>query len=500
MGRSFDSFSTRRRADRWRHVWAALLAAVLLYASLSTLSLTTHAAPLRSGVAIVSAAPPTLAYTLAPCVAVHTAPDQSAPLITQLLGGADVTLLGTANPGWSHVRIWSHTEGYVTSVGLSATPPANDSAGDCTFPGVPDPQPGAVAAPKDPQPLQATAQTTAPTTLFAWPDTHAAPLAGLSTGVPLTISQWASDGAGKPWYHVSTPQGSGWLWSGDARLDEPDPATYSVHGKPVWAGAAGKGMWFTNYLTRHADLTKLMADAKAAGMTHIYAEVAISKWGFYGANSLDRLLPAAHAQGITVIAWVYPTLANISSDIEMTRQVVNYRTPSGDHADGLSTDVEENIDPTSVYSYGQVVRGLVGPGMLMEDAALHPFTHAEYPYAAIASTWNVISPMNYWHSRYHHLYTAQDVTKFVTSSVVTIRAAMQAGGVAHPIPIEELGQMYDMYSDDSAGVGHNPSGAEITADIDAARSLGCIGVSYFEWQTATQSQWDAFSAYAWPQS
>lgn len=498
MGRSRDSRSHRRRASRWRHVWAALLAAAFLYVSLSTLSLTTHAMALRPVVTVARAAAPTLAFTLAPCVAVHTAPDQSAPLITQLLGGTDVTLLDTATPGWSHIRIWSHTEGYVTSVGLSSTAPAHASDGDCTFPGIPDPQPGAVGAPNAPQPLQAKAETTTPTTLFAWPDSHAAPLAGLATGVSLTISQWASDSSGQPWYHVATSQGSGWLSSGDARLDEPDPATFVAHGKPVWAGAAGKGMWFTNYLTRHADLTKLMADAKAAGITHIYAEVAISRWGFYGAQSLDRLLPAAHAQGITVIAWVYPTLANVSADIEMTRQVTSYRTPGGDHADGLSTDVEENIDPASVYSYGQVVRGLVGPETLMEDAALHPFTHAEYPYAAIASTWNVISPMNYWHSRAHHSYTQQDVTKFVTTSVVTIRAAMQAGGIAHPIPIEELGQMYDMYSDDGAGVGHNPSGAEITADIAAARSLGCIGVSYFEWQTATQSQWDAFSAYAWP--
>ena len=105
--------------------------------------------------------------------------------------------------------------------------------------------------------------------------------------------------------------------------------------------------------------------------------------------------------------------------------------------------------------------------------------------------------MDYWHSRYSHTYTAQDVTRFVTTSVVTIRAAMQAAGVAHPIPIEELGQMYDMYSQDGAGVGHNPTGAEITADLAAARSLGCIGASYFEWQTATQSQWDALAAFQW---
>ncbi len=57
--------------------------------------------------------------------------------------------------------------------------------------------------------------------------------------------------------------------------------------------------------------------------------------------------------------------------------------------------------------------------------------------------------------------------------------------------------MYDMYSDDGAGTAHNPSGAEITADLQTARALGCIGASYFEWQTATQAQWQALSAYAW---
>jgi hypothetical protein len=181
----------------------------------------------------------------------------------------------------------------------------------------------------------------------------------------------------------------------------------------------------------------------------------------------------------------------------MTMQVANYRTPSGDHADGIATDVEEVIDSASVYTYGQLLRGLLGSDTLLVDCALHPFTHAGYPYAAVAASWNVLAPMDYWHSRSSRTYTAQDVASFVTTSVVTIRAAMQAAGVAHPIPIEELGQMYDMYSDDGAGVGHNPTGAEITADLAVAKSLGCIGASYFEWQTATQSQWAALAAFEW---
>ncbi len=492
--------------DRWASarlvcICALVVALLALYGSFAALGLpaqTTQATQAARHVRLASNAnTAALAYTQAPCAPVHTAPSASSPLITQLLGGTDVTLLDTATPGWSHIRIWSHTTGYLSSALLGSAPPATASEGDCTFPGVADAQPDVLPANDGPFPLSAQAQTTAPSTLYAWPGASAPPLVGLPMGAALTISQWASDDAGQPWYLAQTNAGVGWLWSGAARLTMPDPATHLVNGKPVWAGAAGKGMWFTNYLTRHADLTRLVADAKAAGVTHIYAEVAISRFGFYAPLSLDRLLPVAHAQGIAIIAWVYPTLTNVAADVRMTQQVADYHTPGGDHADGIATDVEEVTDSASVYTYGQLLRGLLGPDTLLVDAALHPFTHAGYPYAAVAASWNVLAPMDYWHSRYSRVYAAQDVTAFVTSSVVTIRAAMLSAGIAHPIPIEELGQMYDMYSDDGAGTGHNPSGAEITADLSVAKSLGCIGASYFEWQTATQSQWDAFSAFQW---
>ncbi|HZC05297.1 MAG TPA: SH3 domain-containing protein [Ktedonobacterales bacterium] len=438
-----------------------------------------------------------LLYTQRACAPVYKRPSASAPIITQLLGGADVTLLDTGIPGWSHIRIWSHTSGYTPSTLLGASPPAVASEGDCVFPGVVDPQPDVLPASAGPFPLNAQARTLAPSTLTAWPDASAPPVMGLTAGAALRISEWASDESGQPWYDAQANGGSGWLRSDAAQLIEPDPATYQVKGRPVWSVAAGKGMWFTNYQTRHADLAALVADAKEAGVTHIYAEVAISRYGFYAPLSLDRLLPVAHAQGIAVIAWVYPTLSNVAADVRMTQQVAAYRTPTGDLADGIATDVEEVTTWASVYSYGQLIRGLLGPDMSLVDATLHPFTHAGYPYAAIAASWNVLAPMDYWHSRRSHTYSAQEVATFVATSIVTIRAAMRLAGVSRPIPIEELGQMYDMYSDDGAGVGHNPSGAEITADLSAAKSLGCIGASYFEWQTATQSQWAALSEFQW---
>ena len=167
-----------------------------------------------------------------------------------------------------------------------------------------------------------------------------------------------------------------------------------------------------------------MRAAKLAGITHVYAEVAITPYGFYARDTLNRLLPAAHKQGIAVIAWVYPYLRDVSLDVRLTKLVADYVTPGGERADGIATDIEEVIDRASVYSYGQLTRALLGHDTLMVAAVFHPFAKPRYPYDAIAASWNVLAPMNYWHSHASKLYGRADVTRFVATSIITIRAAM----------------------------------------------------------------------------
>ncbi len=163
-----------------------------------------------------------LAYTQAPCAPVSTAPKSTAPLITQLLGGTDVTLLGAAS-GWSHVRIWGGMEGYIPASALAATPPAHASEGNCSFPGVPDPQVDMLPHDTGPFSLTASGATNGPATLYAWPSQSAAPVVGLAAGASVSISQWAGDTDGQPWYHVATDAGAGWIWAGNIRLSAAGP-------------------------------------------------------------------------------------------------------------------------------------------------------------------------------------------------------------------------------------------------------------------------------------
>jgi hypothetical protein len=99
--------SQRGRARAaWR--WAGGLRSACLLALVAALAAVygSLAPPGLSGQATsAEAAPTALAYTQSPCAPVRTAPSATAPLITQLLGGTDVTLLDTATPGWSHIRI-----------------------------------------------------------------------------------------------------------------------------------------------------------------------------------------------------------------------------------------------------------------------------------------------------------------------------------------------------------------------------------------------------------
>ncbi len=440
-------------------------------------------------------------YVQQPCTNVYAQPNTSSTLLTQLLAGTEVAGLDKQTAGgktWQHVRFWGGLDGYIDAGLLSADHASKPTNPDCTYPGIPEAIGTPIVTNHGPWTLTATGKVSHAATVFALPDDKSVALAALPVGLPITMTAWASDASGRPWYQVATSETKGqqgWIWSGDVQLDQPNPATRQVNGKPIWAPIAGKGMYFTNYLPRHSDINAVVQAAKKNGITHIYAEVAITRYGMYGQKTLDRLLPVAHAAGIPVIAWIYTNLDNITDDIRMTQQVWAYRTPTGDHADGLLMDVEEVTDTASVYTYGQVTRALLGSDVLFVASVFHPFARPGYPYGAIAASWNVIAPMNYWHSRQSKTYTADDVKNFVSTSIQTIRAAMAASGNT-PLPVEETGQTYDMFSGSGAG-SHEPTAAEITADMRTAKDLGCTGVAWFEWQTTTQSEWEAIGDFTW---
>jgi hypothetical protein len=476
---------------RWTLIRRALYAALFVICMLPL-------APIARPV-LAQPMAPTFLYAQKPCTPVYATPDTHSTLLTQLLPGSEVTSIGQTSIGsqhWAHVTFWSGIEGYIPSDQVTSKFPSGVGDNGCGYPGLPPAESNPLHTEHGPFPLNGRATVTLPTTVYTSASTTSMPLANLAAGADLTFTAWASDGKGNPWYQVSQPGGTGWIWGGAIRMDMPDPATQTVNGRPIWAPIAGKGMYGTNYLVHHSDVNALVQAAKKAGITHLYPEVAITQFGFYGQDSLNRLLPVAHKAGLTVIAWIYTNLDNVGDDARMTEMVANYRTPSGDRPDGMLMDIEEVTDSASVYMYGQLARAMLGPDELFVASVFHPFARPGYPYAAIAASFNVIAPMDYWHSRKNRTYADETVERFVSVSIQTIRAAMSIqGGV--PLPVEETGQTYDMYTAAATGGSDAPTTAEVTADLRTAHTVGCIGVGLYEWQTATQSEWSAISAYKW---
>ncbi len=440
---------------------------------------------------------PTVVYTQNTCTNIWSKPTISSTLIADVIGGTSLQVVSeSSDNSWYQVMFLGSVSAWVSTSDVSAQYPQNAyTDGGCNFTNIiwPIPVHPVTSAP-GPFPLQTAGIITKPGLLRASPNASAMSIQSVAVGATAIIDQYAADGNGDIWYHAQVNGVTGWLWAYMVLLNAPNPATQTVQGKPIWYSISGKGMWFTNYFTRHTEISALIAAAKAAGITHIYPEVAISNdGGFFGADSLNRLLPVAHAAGISVIAAVYPSLSNVSADIQMTKMVWDYRTPSGDHVDGILADIEANLYAPRVYAYGQVLRQIVGPNTPLVANTLNPYSDPTYPYPEIAANFNVIAPMDYWHGDPHKTYTPQDAAALLMNSIISID--QQLGGIN--FPIEELGQMYDMFTSDGAPGGYQPSGGEIYEDMLAAEQFGCIGVSFFEWQTASAQELQVFAAFKW---
>ena len=56
--------------------------------------------------------------------------------------------------------------------------------------------------------------------------------------------------------------------------------------------------------------------------------------------------------------------------------------------------------------------------------------------------------------------------------------------------------MYDTFGRNGVGP-YSPGTAEIAAALQASKDAGALGVSFFQWGTATPEEWRALRDFAW---
>ena len=431
---------------------------------------------------------------------VHAGPGAEYPLVWRLYEGSQVAVVGDAHAAdgtlWRRIRLWNTHDGWLdaAAIAFAPYPPPAPPAAAAGGSGPCGPTP-ASRPPPAPQSLAAPATVVRPTALSETLDGDAGP-AALPAGAGVLVDAWVVGGDGRVRYRVRGDGGAGWAAPGAMALQAADPLTRQLEGRPIVAPLHGKGLWFTLDSREHGEAAgvRVAAAAAAAGLSHLYVEVATSPGGFFGARWLDELLPAARAAGVRVIGSVYTCLDDPAADLALALEVARYRTPDGLALDGLTADIEETLVAENVQAFGELLRHHVGDDYLLV-ATVYPaegWWASRYPWAALAASWNAVAPMTYWRMMAGRTLTPAEVYAYMQRNVAAVRAL--AG--RPDLPVELLGQLFELGRPRLLGP-DPPTPAEIEAAAAAARDAGALGITFFDWTRATPAHWEALAAIRW---
>jgi hypothetical protein len=417
-----------------------------------------------------------VAVVLPSTATVYTHPSNHAPVLAVLVQQTEVSVLH-ALKAWDQVKVWGSVKGWVPKSAIGFRAPWRTQS---TYKA---PAVHYRVTAHGPRSLPTTAVSTGTLMLLGKPGGRER--ASLPSGATVTVSAWQQDAHGLVWYEVNR------LWTSGPLLFRLSPVPFGA-----WKAIAGKGMWLTLGTAGDSSADAIARAAHADGVTHLYVEAAISPWGFHGKSTVGPLIEAAHRRHIAVIAWVYPYLDDIASDVDLTRQVAAFRTPNGDGFDGIAADLERNMDITHIRTYSQLIRRYLGPSALLIGVTYPPQSIPTYPFAEVARVYNAIAPMDYWHQTrtdrgldYGHMrYGYAYAYRYAQDSVHTIRQ------VSGAVPILPIGQTFDDFGKLEMGP-DAPSQAEVRGFLQGSKDSGAGGASFFQWMSTTVPEWRAIRAF-----
>ena len=240
----------------------------------------------------------------------------------------------------------------------------------------------------------------------------------------------------------------------DRLLPAPVPAGAKA---PSLTAAAGKGIWTTNFAADRLDVTALVSRARSAGLKNIWVRTG-GRTGYYGDRVLPTLVPAAHAAGLTVVAWDFPYLSDPVADARRAERAF------ADGADVFAPDVETPAEGTfstdrRVRLYLSLVRRAAGTRIIAATVPRPtPKRLATFPYAAFVPYADLFAPMIYWSCNEPGALVVQSLSR-----------------LGRLLPVAPVGQAYDMGSE--GGRRGLPSRRETQRFLDVAKRGGAVGAS-----------------------
>jgi hypothetical protein len=267
-----------------------------------------------------------------------------------------------------------------------------------------------------------------------------------------------------------------------------DPA----HTARAGAGAySGTGVWIDRYdYDKLVDPEVAVADMAAHGVHTLYLETASYRVArdvdLVAPETVARLIVAAHANRMRIVAWYLPGLKDRRIDMRRIRAALRFTTPDGQRFDSFALDIESTVvNPVwvrnvSLFKLTRDIRRAAGEryalGAIVPDQRSSSYGNVlwpRFPYAELARYYDVFMPM-----AYSTFGRAKGARRVYAYTLANVRYVMQATGRRVHLIGGLTGQMRSSEQD---------------AVARAARDGGAYGVSLYKYFDYDQASWDALS-------
>jgi peptidoglycan hydrolase-like protein with peptidoglycan-binding domain len=247
-----------------------------------------------------------------------------------------------------------------------------------------------------------------------------------------------------------------------------NPVLAPITPAPTGTAFEGQGMWIW-YVSRSdgGNLASIVAQAHAAGVSTLFIKSSDGSANYWSQFS-PELVATLHENGLRVCAWQYVYGTKPAGEAALGAEAV------ADGADCLVIDAESQYEGHygAAQTYIEDLRAKIGSTYPVGLASFpYVYYHTSFPYSVFlgpeGAQFNV--PQMYWRT--------------IGQSVDTVYANTYIANRVYGRPIFPLGQTYE-----------HPTNAELVRFREEAVDYASTGVSWWDWQETTASEWTALAA------
>jgi hypothetical protein len=252
----------------------------------------------------------------------------------------------------------------------------------------------------------------------------------------------------------------------------------------------GTGAWVSLFTKEWSDPQAAAQSFAAHGVKTLYLETGRSNspGAIAKPDETGAFLDAAHAAGLDVVAWYYPTLRQPDLDIARLLATARFVSPAGGTFDGIGIDIEDTtvriISRRNIrlLSLMRRVRAAV-PAMPIGAITYPPVAldlntkvWPHFPWSGVAKLSDAMLPMAYWR---YDTKTPVGAAWYTAGNLLALRIL-----TGNPNVVVQI-------------IGLAPaSTAEVSAFAHQASLGGAVGLSLYPAQSVTDAQWPILNAAA----